>query len=76
MAAAPESASCPTAPRCGPGGGARLGHASTLDDFASSACVRATGPALACRRRALETVEKVVTGPVGACGRCLLCWPA
>ena len=33
-------------PRSGPGGGARLSHASPLDEFTSPACVRATGPAL------------------------------
>jgi len=45
MAAAPESGSSPTRPRLVPGDGARLSHASPLDDFASPACVRATGPA-------------------------------
>ena len=45
MAAAPESDSSPAAPRFGPGGGARLSHAFSLDDFASPACVRAIGPA-------------------------------
>ncbi len=45
MAAAPESVSSP-ASSLGPGGGARLSHALSVDDFASPACVRASGPAL------------------------------
>jgi hypothetical protein len=58
MAAAPESDSSPT-PRSGPGGGARLSHASPLDDLASPAWCRATGPALGVpKARALETVKK------------------
>ena len=61
MSAAPEPDSSPAAPPLGPGGGARLSHASPLDDFAF---LPASGPParrLACRRRALEAVEKVLT---------------
>jgi hypothetical protein len=54
MAAASDSASWPTAPRCGPGGGARLDHAYLLDNLASPACVRTADPALARQRCALE----------------------
>jgi hypothetical protein len=61
MAATPESDSSPANPPLGLGGGARLSHASRS---MSSRPLHASGPfarRLACRRRALETVEKVVT---------------
>ena len=69
MAAAPESDSSPGASPLGPGGGARLSHESSLDNFAF---LPASGPParrLACRRRALETVKRIVTANV-------CCWCA
>ena len=65
MAAAPESASCARRfPVRGPGGGARLSHASPLDDFA---LLLASGPS-ARRWRAggapLMIVKKILTAPI------------
>jgi len=50
MAAAPESASWPTAPVVVLAAALVSDHAFSLDDFAPFACVRASGPALARRR--------------------------
>ena len=46
MAAAPSRTAAPPALPLGPGGGARLSHASLLDDFASPCRVRAISPPL------------------------------
>ena len=54
----------PPAPRFGPGGGARLGAHPPLDDLAPLPASRPFARRLACRRRALEAVEKVAATTV------------
>ena len=61
MAAAPESDSG-RFPARGPGGGARLSYAFLSMTSRFPHYLRATGPEAACRRRALEPVEKLSQG--------------